>query len=145
MVVGRKLGVEKEDVNAGRELPSMYVELVEGRFSKATMERLCREGTGMFPLPAEIRFSCSCPDSARMCKHVAAVLYGIGARLDEKPGLLFVLRNVDQQQLITNAGAGVPTPAADRLLKAADLSELFGIEIAAVPAVPAKPRKRRRE
>jgi uncharacterized Zn finger protein len=29
-----------------------------------------------------------------MCKHVAAVLYGIGARIDERPELLFLLRSV---------------------------------------------------
>src|SRR5215510_5072434 len=68
------------------------VELLQGRFSKVTMERLCKEKTGLFPFPAEMKFHCNCPDSARMCKHVAAVLYGIGARLDEKPELLFTLR-----------------------------------------------------
>jgi len=106
------------------------LELLEGRFSKATMERLCAEGAGMFPLPREIQFTCSCPDSARMCKHVAAVLYGIGARLDEKPDLLFLLRNVDQEELITNAGARTRRPSTARVLQTANLSELFGIDIA---------------
>jgi uncharacterized Zn finger protein len=105
------------------------VELLEGRFSKSTMERLCQEGTGMFPLPAEIRFTCSCPDSARMCKHVAAVLYGIGARVDKEPELLFVLRNVDQKELITNAGARAKSIKTGRMLESGDLSEIFGIDI----------------
>ena len=106
------------------------LELLEGRFSKATMERLCREGTGLFPLPDEIRFTCTCPDSARMCKHIAAVLYGIGARLDEKPELLFLLRNVDQNELITRAGVHAQQSKTKRILESADLSELFGIDIA---------------
>src|SRR5262245_6635994 len=105
------------------------VELLEGRFSKVTMERLCQQKTGLFPTPAELKFSCSCPDSARMCKHIAAVLYGIGARLDEKPDLLFTLRDVDQQELITNAGKRLTKPKSTRLLQSDDLSELFGIEI----------------
>ena len=84
----------------------------------------------MFPLPREIQFTCSCPDSARMCKHVAAVLYGIGARLDEKPELLFLLRNVDQEELITNAGARTRRPPGAKVLQSANLSELFGIDIA---------------
>ena len=63
------------------------VELLQGRFSKGVMERICQQKTGLFPAPAEIEFSCSCPDWASMCKHVAAVLYGIGARLDEQPEL----------------------------------------------------------
>ena len=65
-----------------------------------------------------------------MCKHVAAVLYGIGARLDEKPELLFLLRNVDQEELITNAGASTRRPPGAKALQSANLSELFGIDIA---------------
>ena len=68
------------------------------------MDRVCREGDGLFPSPGEIKLSCSCPDWADMCKHVAAALYGIGARLDEKPHLLFILRGVDENELIANAG-----------------------------------------
>src|SRR5882724_10960482 len=71
------------------------VELLQGRLSKNTMERICRPGTGLFPAPKEIKFTCSCPDWAAMCKHVAAVFYGIGARLDAQPELLFRLRKVD--------------------------------------------------
>jgi uncharacterized Zn finger protein len=114
------------------------VELLEGRFSKITMERLCQQETGLFPLPGELKFDCSCPDSARMCKHIAAVLYGIGARLDEKPELLFVLRNVEQQQLIASAGQLKTKPKSTRLLQTDSLSELFGIDIA-------KPKRRHRK
>lgn len=110
------------------------VDLLQGRFSKATMERLCRESAGMFPFPKEMKFSCSCPDSARMCKHVAAVLYGVGAKLDRQPELLFTLRNVDQQDLIAGAGGQVASQFANvrsaRRLDSGNLSELFGIDIA---------------
>jgi hypothetical protein len=110
------------------------VELLQGRFSNGVMERICRLGTGLFPAPDEIRLSCSCPDWASMCKHVAAVLYGIGARLDEQPGLLFTLREVHEQDLISKAGNGgrlaKSGPAADRVLGGKGLSELFGLEMA---------------
>jgi uncharacterized Zn finger protein len=109
------------------------VELLQGRFSKGVMERICQQKTGLFPAPAEIQFSCSCPDWASMCKHVAAVLYGIGARLDEQPELLFKLRKVDEKDLIAKAGKGVPLskkgPADDKVLSADGLSELFGLEL----------------
>ena len=72
------------------------------------MERVCRQKTGLFPSPEEIKLDCSCPDWATMCKHVAAVLYGIGARLDEKPELLFHMRRVDEKALIARAGRGLP-------------------------------------
>src|SRR5260370_32805216 len=83
------------------------VELLQGRFSKGVMESICQEKTGLFPSPNEITFTCSCPDWASMCKHVAAVLYGIGTRLDEKPDMLFALRNVNHQDLIARAGKGM--------------------------------------
>ncbi len=110
------------------------VELLQGRFSKGVMTRLCDEKTGLFPSPKDIIFTCSCPDWASMCKHVAAVLYGIGARLDHQPQLLFKLRNVDQQDLIANAGANLSTtrkrPAGMKVLAHDDLSEMFGIDMA---------------
>jgi len=116
------------------------VELLQGRFSQGVMTRICHEQTGLFPSPAEIKFVCSCPDWAWMCKHVAAVLYGIGARLDEKPDLLFALRKVDHQDLIARAGKGLAHPGkgpkAGKILDAGDLSEMFGIDIAQAP----KPR-----
>ncbi len=110
------------------------VELLQGRFSGAVMERLCRQGNGLFPKPLEIRFSCSCPDSASMCKHVAAVLYGIGSRLDEKPELLFRLRSVDEKDLVANLDPAMPlsktAPGAGRLLEIEDVSGLFGLDMA---------------
>jgi uncharacterized Zn finger protein len=109
------------------------VELLQGRFSKGVMERICQQKTGLFPALAEIQFSCSCPDWASMCNHVAAVLYGIGARLDEQPELLLRLRKVDEKGLIAKAGKGIPLskkgPANDKVLVANGLSELFGLEL----------------
>lgn len=118
------------------------VELLQGRFSKGVMERICQQRTGLFPAPAEIQFSCSCPDWASMCKHVAAVLYGIGARLDEQPECLFRLRKVDERDLIVQAGSGLPLsqkgPAEDKVLAADGLSELFGLEMAMGEEKPAR-------
>jgi uncharacterized Zn finger protein len=119
------------------------VELLQGRLSQGVMTRICQEKTGLFPSPAEIEFTCSCPDWASMCKHVAAVLYGIGARLDEKPDLLFALRKVDQQDLITRAGKGLADtgkgPKAGKVLDTDDLSEMFGIDIAQIPVPKSRP------
>jgi uncharacterized Zn finger protein len=123
------------------------VELLQGRFSDAVMERLCRQATGLFPSPGEIELACSCPDWASMCKHVAAVLYGIGARLDERPELLFALRRVNEKDLLAKAGKGLSLtkkgPAAGKVLDATGLSEMFGIEIAALPAAKSGKQKRR--
>lgn len=109
------------------------VELLQGRFSTSVMKRICQQRTGLFPAPSEIQFSCSCPDWASMCKHVAAVLYGIGARLDQQPELLFTLRQVDEQDLVAKAGKGLPMskrgPSRTKVLAAHRLSELFGLEL----------------
>jgi uncharacterized Zn finger protein len=109
------------------------VELLQGRFSKGVMERICRQSHGLFPAPAEIKLSCSCPDGAYMCKHVAAVLYGIGARFDHQPELLFRLRAVDEKELIAKAGQAIPLakrgPDMDKVL-GGDLSDIFGLDMA---------------
>ena len=110
------------------------VELLQGRFSKGVMERICRQRTGLFPTPDKIELSCSCPDWASMCKHVAAVLYGIGARLDQQPELLFKLHEVDEKELIAKASKGLPLArkglVAEKILGSDDLSAIFGLEMA---------------
>jgi uncharacterized Zn finger protein len=126
------------------------IELLQGRFSKGVMERVCRQKTGLFPSPAEIKLSCSCPDWADMCKHVAAVLYGIGARLDQQPELLFRLHKVDEKELIAKAGKAMPlaaaAPASNKILGGEDLSGLFGLDMAQsidLDSVKPKPPKTR--
>jgi uncharacterized Zn finger protein len=125
------------------------VELLQGRFSKAVMERLCRQGEGLFPEPSRIKFSCDCLDYADMCKHVAAVLYGVGARLDHKPELLFQLRAVDESDLLLNLDRSVTlstTMVADeRILQADDVSALFGLDIAHDDPPPAEKPERPRK
>src|ERR1035438_8580607 len=110
------------------------VELLQGRFSKGVMERIWRQGAGLFPSPKEIKLSCSCPDWAGMCKHVAAVLYGIGARFDEHPELLFRMHAVKEQELLAEAGSALPLakkgPSASKMLDSEDLSGMFGLDMA---------------
>ena len=109
------------------------VDLLRGRLSKGVMERLCRQDEGLFPRPSEIRFSCDCPDYASMCKHVAAVFYGVGARLDREPELLFRLRAVNESDLLAHLDAGAPFLSATttaKVLETDDLSALFGFEMA---------------
>jgi uncharacterized Zn finger protein len=114
------------------------VELLQGRFEKGVMDRVCRAGDGLFPVPGEIKLSCSCPDWADMCKHVAAVLYGVGARLDHKPQLLFVLRGVDENELIAGAESGLALPKGAlgraKILDEGDVAAVFGLEMDDSPA-----------
>jgi uncharacterized Zn finger protein len=123
------------------------VELLQGRFSKGVMERICKQNTGLFPALKEIDFSCSCPDGAYMCKHVAAVLYGIGARFDEQPELLFRLHQVKEEELIAHAGSDLPLtrerPAASKVLATDDLGDIFGLDMAA--ATEEKPARKQRK
>lgn len=122
------------------------VELLQGKLSKNVMERVCREADGLFPTPREIEMSCSCPDWADMCKHVAAALYGVGARLDSDPDLLFVLRGVDRAELVATVGADLPltqtAAASERLLADDDVAALFGLEMDA-PAAAAQATENR--
>jgi uncharacterized Zn finger protein len=117
---------------AGRRIGSL-AELVEGKFPQELGEIFMRQGDGLFPSPREIHMQCSCPDYAVMCKHVAAALYGIGARLDDDPLLFFKLRaipfetllkkSVDEKMksLLKNAHR-----KTDRVLKG-DIVRIFGL------------------
>jgi uncharacterized Zn finger protein len=125
------------------------LELLEGRLSEGVMRIVTDRGEGLFPKPGEIRMSCTCLDHAGhggLCKHIGAVLYGIGARMDAEPQLLFLLRHVDHNELITGATALTDGPATGRKTLASDeLADVFGIEMAGededAPA-PAKPSAR---
>lgn len=110
------------------------IELLQGKFSKNIMTIITHQENGLFPQPQEIKFNCSCPDYADMCKHIAATLYGVGARLDEKPEQLFSLRHVDHAELISAAEAveqitGLQTSPTQDVFTDTDLASLFGIDI----------------
>lgn len=106
------------------------LELLQGKLSDNVMMVVSDRKEGLFPQPGEIELKCSCPDWATMCKHVAAVLYGVGSRLDHHPGLLFLLRGVNAEELIS-AGVALPVAglAAEDALAADGLADIFGIDI----------------
>ncbi len=119
------------------------VALLQGRLSGEVMAQLSCQDGGLFPRPSEIQFACSCPDYAVMCKHVAAVLYGVGARLDDDPALLFTLRAVDPADLVTDLRDALPLAAKplapEKRLEVADLSALFGLDLVDHDDVPPEP------
>ena len=117
----------------GRSIANIE-QLVQGKFPKELELLFTQKGEGLFPSPKEIKFSCSCPDWADMCKHVAAVLYGTGARLDDDPTLFFKLRNIEidalikksieekMENMLKNSGK-----ITRRVIKDADIGGLFGV------------------
>jgi uncharacterized Zn finger protein len=128
------------------------LDLLAGRFNDGVMQRLTRQKDGLFPSPREIEMKCSCPDWSDCCKHLAAVMYGIGARLDQQPELLFLLRDVDHQELVTQAVAegNLDRELAgrgERTLEGEDLGAMFGIELDTTSSAPSSrvivPRKRK--
>lgn len=116
------------------------ISLLSGQLSDRVLALLCDREKGLFPASKQLSLSCSCPDSAVLCKHLAAVLYGIGARLDTQPELFFVLRGVDKLDLVSEAGA---TAGPDEL-KREDLAEIFGIELALKPVRRKKKGRKKR-
>jgi len=120
------------------------IELLKGKISGEIMTIVTDQNDGLFPKPKEIKLACTCPDSAGLCKHLAAVLYGIGARLDTQPEILFKLRGVDHNDLITAAdpSAALGTTAKPggrrRILDSAALGDVFGIDLSP-ESTPAKP------
>jgi len=138
------------------------IELLQGRLSDEVMRSVTDPEHGLFPKPGEIKYTCNCPDWADMCKHIAAVMYGIGARLDEQPELLFRLRGVDHEELLSAEAAigaitgGGARRSRRRVLAKDDLAAVFGVDIedateaptgavaASAPEAKPRPRKARR-
>jgi len=128
-------------------------ELSQGKFPKALGEIFTSKEDGLFPSPKELNFSCSCPDWASMCKHVAAVLFGIGARLDDDPMLFFKLRGVDGNDLVaqvvkdnTNQLLEKAKTKSQRVMDDIDISDVFGIDMESLPSFdqPKKPTKQKK-
>lgn len=112
-------------------------QLLQGKFPKDLATLFTTPGEGLFPAPKEIHMECSCPDWATLCKHVSAVLYGVGVRLDENPRVFFELRGVNVEDLVSQA---VTEKAKSMLDKAQgksrraisdedDLGTMFGIDL----------------
>jgi len=123
------------------------VGLLRGELSDEVLAVLTDAREGLFPSPRELALDCSCPDGARLCKHIAAVLYGVSVRLDTRPELFFDLRQVDQAELIGSATAGAvgrSRPAEGKRIAAGRLSAVFGIELEdAAPAARVRRRPAR--
>ena len=120
------------------------VALLRGELSADVMAVLASSKDGLFPEPREMTFDCSCPDWAGMCKHVAAVLYGVGIRLDEKPALFFTLRDVDEAALLGSATAvAVPRRrnGGAKQIAADKLADVFGIDLETDGAPVHAPRR----
>ena len=117
------------------------IELLRGEFSHEIMGLVADKSDGLFPKPAEIKLKCSCPDWADLCKHLAAVLYGVGNRLDTRPDLLFLLRGVDPQELISTTIALPDTGTGTHAIPDSALSNLFGITLdLTAPSAKEKPK-----
>ncbi len=125
------------------------VSLVQGKLSKDTLALFCDPDTGLFPEAFEIKMKCSCPDSAGLCKHLAATLYGIGARLDTDPKLFFTLRGIDENELINADVVGALTEGVTSEIDDDSLSAIFGVDFDTLntsaptktkPATKAKPK-----
>lgn len=133
------------------------IDLLRGKLDSGVMEIVAHRREGLFPLPGEMKFTCDCPDWADMCKHVAAVLYGVGARLDHAPEMLFTLRGVNHEELVDVSAAVADVAAAGtsrRRIAASGLADVFGIDLAeaggtvpetpaVVPAKKSKPGRKR--
>jgi len=122
------------------------LELLQGKLSDQVMAVVTDRKDGLFPKPGEIELACSCPDWAVMCKHVASALYGVGSRLDTRPDLLFLLRDVDAQELIAAEMAlpGAAAGIADDTLADDQLGAIFGIDLDTDAQTVAATRPKRR-
>lgn len=107
--------------------------LVNGEFPEELKDLFLGED-GLFPTPNEISFQCSCPDWAMLCKHVAATLYGVGARLDNDPLMFFKLRGIDVERFIdvtiqnkVESMLENKDQPSDRIIQDQSILDIFGV------------------
>src|SRR6266446_4606191 len=75
--------------------------LLAGEMPKNIEEAFGAVKLSLFPTALkELETSCSCPDWANPCKHIAAVYYLLAERFDEDPFLIFKLRGRTKEQII---------------------------------------------
>jgi uncharacterized Zn finger protein len=132
------------------------LDLLQGNLAAGVMQSLTKGNENLLPKPSELEMTCSCPDYADVCKHIAATIYGVGSRLDQQPELLFTLRSVDHLELVKSAAQTTDLTQALGIdsggFTDSELGSMFGIDIdsggsMAIPqqtaAKPAgKPRRR---
>lgn len=127
-----------EDIQAITEKLSNRItdieDLLKGNFPEDLKELFTQKKPGLFPSPNEIHFDCTCFDWADMCKHVAAVMYAIGVKIDDNPGFLFELRGVDMDKFIkavikdkVEEMLKNVDKKSKRIIKNADVSAIFGL------------------
>ncbi|HUZ78195.1 MAG TPA: SWIM zinc finger family protein [Chloroflexota bacterium] len=76
-------------------------QLLAGEMPEDVDELFEEAGHSLFPThSSELRATCSCPDDANPCKHIAAVHYVLGARFDADPFVLFQLRGMPRATLL---------------------------------------------
>ena len=134
-----------------RQELSSLPDLLAGKFPRKLQDVFMVQGRGLFPTPSEISFACSCPDWADMCKHVAATLYGVGARLDQDPALFFTMRKANMEDLVgaavrerTDAIFAQKSVISSRQIDDDKLSDLFGLDIDIDLSVPTKQKKEKK-
>lgn len=118
---------------------SSLLALTQGKVPEELLKDFCNPATGLFPTPREMKLSCTCPDIAGCCKHVAAVLYGIGARLDKAPELFFTLRSIDPKELVAEEAVETITSGGPSEIAEDDLGSMFGIDLDTADASDASP------
>jgi uncharacterized Zn finger protein len=94
-------------------------QLLNGEMPAEIQEVFQELGLPLFPSSRKDLFtSCSCPDPANPCKHIAAVHYLLGERFDQDPFLLFELRGRSQQEVAAalrkRRSAGLDAVAEER-------------------------------
>jgi len=127
-------------------------ELLDGKMPEELSSLLIDLNEGLFPKSEEIQFTCTCPDGVNLCKHIAAVLYGVGSKLDNDSQLFFTLRGVTVNDLVTEVVEATRRELMEktsnnsrRFIDDADVSRLFGISMqqVSVPKEQTKDRKKK--
>ena len=109
-------------VNAIKSRPDLLAQLLDHNLP-SEVKTLCDQlGLDLFPSSRlDLELSCSCPDSARLCKHIAAVIYWLSREIDNDPFILFTLHGVNLLEKLSKAGLELEDATADHPCTLSDL------------------------
>ncbi|MDJ0625624.1 MAG: DEAD/DEAH box helicase [Candidatus Caenarcaniphilales bacterium] len=96
---------KKEIIDLIKKQPSLVSELLSNRLPETLHSKIEERDIDIFPKSwGDLNGTCSCPDSASPCKHMAAVIYLIANEIDQNPFLFFQLKGIDLVTELQNLG-----------------------------------------
>ncbi|OED45152.1 hypothetical protein ACH42_05505 [Endozoicomonas sp. (ex Bugula neritina AB1)] len=132
-------------LSAVSQSPALLAKLLNRQLPAQMLTLLDQEKISLFPARwDDMKASCSCPDWAMPCKHIAAVIYLIANEIDKDPFMVFNLHGMDlpgaieKQTGMSLAKAEMPPQIMDSwqrepVITEEEQREFNGVDLSTIP------------